>query len=146
MPRAAKPEPDTSPEPNTYEPPTIEIAGRTYTMRRLGLGDVFTVSRILGRGAATLSGTGAATTADILQVIVLALTTNEEPVLKLMASVIGVERSDLDDPERFPMASIIEVGEALAEHQDLADFLSALGRIAERTPEIQTRSGGSSTS
>lgn len=145
MTRAAKS--DAAPvEPNTYEPPTVEIAGRTYPMRRLGLGDVFTVSRILGRGVATLTGGGSATAADILQVILLALMQNEEPVLKLMASVIGVERADLDDPERFPMTSLLQVGEALAEHQDLADFFAALVRIAERTPEIQTRSGASSTS
>jgi hypothetical protein len=138
-----------TPEPNTYAPPTVTIAGTTYPMRRLGLEDVFTVSRILGSGVAELGaakGTKGAQGAAFIQVIVAAIAQNQEPVLRLFASIIGVERADLKDPDRFPMDSIITLGEAMAEHQDLMGFLAAVNRLGARTPEMQTRSGASSTS
>lgn len=150
MSRAATTAPaDTTPspiEPHLYEPPTVEIAGEPYRLRRLGVQDVFTVSKILGRGAALFSPGREISPTEILQVLLLALTQTEGPVLQLMASLIGVTREDLDDPARFPMSTPLLIAEALAAHQDLADFLAALGRLAERMPEIQTRSGASSTS
>lgn len=148
MTAATKAPPETEPvEPITYQPPSVTIGSETYPMRRLGVQDVFTVSKILGSGVSVLGriGDGQVNPAQILQVVVAALAQNQEPVLNLMASIIGVTRAELNDPERFPMESIVTLGEALADHQDLAGFLAAVGRLAERTPEMQTRSGASST-
>lgn len=146
-----KPETEASPdvEPITYQPPSVTIEGETYPLRRLQLQDVFSVSRILGSGVAVLGNLGkpgaTVNPGQILQVVVASLSANQEPVLNLMASLIGVTRRELDDPERFGMDSIITLGEALAEHQDLARFLAAVDRLGQKTPEMQTRSGASST-
>lgn len=139
-------------EPITYEPPTVTIAGQSYPLRRLGLGDVFTVTKILGRGLALIgpakrSEDGKSAELDvgtILRALVASMTQNQEDVLRLIASVIGVGRDELDDPARFPMDTITIVGEALAEHQDLAAFLAGVRRLGDRLPEIQTRSAASS--
>lgn len=129
-----------TPDPILSEDPIITIAGREYTVRRMGLTDVFRVARILGRGVTLLSGSaGEITGAQLVQVLVASLTANDEEVLRLIASLIGVERKDLDDPRVFPMDSILTVFEALAVHQDLRAFLFKVQTLAERLPEMQMR-------
>ncbi len=126
-------------DPILHEEPTITIADREYTVRRLGLRDVFRVSRILGRGVAllgdqaqTLSGS------QVVQVLVASLTSNEDEVLKLIADVLSVQRAELDDPAVFPMDCIVDILEALAAHQDLRAFFARVQTLTERLPELQT--------
>lgn len=129
-----------APDPILAEDPIITIAGAEYTVRRMGLTDVFRVARILGRGIALLGGAnGEVTGAQIVQVLVASLSANEEEVLRLIASLISVDRKDLDDPRAFPMDSIVTVFEVLAEHQDLRAFLAKVQALTERLPEMQTR-------
>jgi hypothetical protein len=118
--------------------PTVTIEGREYRMRRLGLRDVFRVSRILGRGVSMLADAGKFTVGQIVQVLVGSITVNEDEVLDLIADVLQVERVELNDPERFPMPCVLDVLEALAKHQDLMGFIVRVQALTERLPETTT--------
>ncbi len=130
----------TETDPVLAEPTVITINEREYTLRKLGVRDVFRVSRILGRGIGVLANDGANLTGgQVVQVLVASLSQNEEEVLALVADVLGVSRKQLEDPNVFPMESIIDVFEALAEHQDLRAFLARVQSLVERLPEAQSR-------
>jgi hypothetical protein len=119
--------------------PTVDIQGTTYTIRRLGFQDVFKVARILGRGVAVLGDQGSELTpGQILQVIIASMTTNEQEVIDLLASLIGETRESITDPERFPMDSMVDIIKVLAEHQDLRAFLAKVQAMTETLPEMQT--------
>jgi len=136
-----------SEEAITSEGVQIEIAGEQYTMRRLGMRDVFRVVRILGNGVAALGASNEPPTAgQVLQVLVHSMTVNEEEVLELIADLLGVERRELDDSEKFPMDSIIDIFRTLSEHQDLRAFLDKVARLTETLPEMQTASQKASNS
>lgn len=138
------PDPEIHVDPVLQEPPTVTIAGTTYTIRRLGLRDVFRVSRILGRGIAVLAE-GGSTGSQIIQVLIASLNANEEEVLKLIADVIGVKRADLDDPNRFPMVSFLDILAALSESQDLRDFFARVQTLTGVLPELQTTQASAKT-
>lgn len=141
--------PDTTPatavDPVLYEPPTVEINGTTYTLRRLGLPDVFRVIKILGRGAALLDPDANFTGAQVLQVLITSLAINEAPVLDLIASLLSVDRAALDDPEQFPLDSVIPIVEAISRHGDLTAFLSKVNTFSARMPNIATTNKGKRT-
>lgn len=119
---------------------TVVIAGVEHKLRRLGIVDVFAVARIMGRGVATLTGLGNdPTPAQVVQVLISSLAANEDEVLDLIASVIGVTRDDLNDPERYPLDSTLAIVEALAEHQDLTSFLASVGKTMQKLPNTKTR-------
>ena len=112
----------------------ITIAGNEYTMRRLGLRDVFKVARILGNGVATMGGTeDDLTPTAVMQILVASMTANEDEVLNLMADILNIERATLDDPDLFPMDSVIDIFQKLAEHQDLKAFLDKVGSMTQPT-------------
>lgn len=130
---------DTTPDPILADDVTVNIAGSTYTVRRLGLRDVFKVARVLGRGVALLGDNANNLTAgQTIQVLIGSLTAHEEETLSLIADVLSVKRAELDDPSKFPMESIVDVLQALAEHQDLRAFLARVQRLTEALPEMQT--------
>ncbi|MDR9391959.1 MAG: hypothetical protein RI554_08010 [Trueperaceae bacterium] len=125
----------------------ITVAGTEYEMRRLGLRDVFRVARILGNGVAVLGdGTNQYTPGQVVQVLIASMTRNETEVLALLADLLDVKIDDLQDPNKFPMESIIDVFEGLSEHQDLKSFLARIAALTERLPEMQTASQEPSTS
>jgi len=126
---------------------TIDINNETYTMRRLGLRDVFRVARILGNGVAVLGDGGSTySSGQVVQVLVASMTRNETEVLDLLADLLNIDRATLDDPNKFPMESMIDVFEGLSEHQDLKAFLARIAALTERLPEMQTASQEPSTS
>lgn len=128
----------TPTDPVTYEPPTVEIAGRTYTMRRLGLRDALTVARILGKGLTQLRETAGSTdAATIVAVLVETLVEEETTVLTFLASTIGVTVKELNDPDRFPLDSVFTLVEALGEHQDLTAFLARSTALAAKATANQ---------
>lgn len=138
------PDPEIHVDPVLQESLTITIAGTTYAIRRLGLRDVFRVSRILGRGIAVLAE-GGSTGSQIIQVLIASLNANEEEVLKLIADLIGVKRTDLDDPARFPMVSFLDILAALSESQDLRDFFARVQTLTGVLPELQTTQASAKT-
>jgi hypothetical protein len=126
-------------DPILDEGPIVTIAGVDYRIRRLGFRDVFKVSRVLGRGLAILGDQASSLTpGQAIQVIVASMSQNENEVLDLAASILGVTRSDLEDTDRFPMDAIVDVASALAEHQDLRAFLAKVQALMTRLPEMQT--------
>jgi len=126
------------PDPIMDPAPVVTIEGRTYTLRRLGLPDVFRVSRILGRGVSMLTNAGEFTLGQIVQVLIGSLTANEDEVLALIADVLGITREELSDPAVFPMPCVVDILDALAKHQDLAGFLTRVQALVERLPETAT--------
>lgn len=108
--------------------PIVEIGGTPYTLRRLGVRDTFKIARIVAVGAAsTKSDLTDAELADPnkLQALLLAgVMAAEVTVLDLCASLIGVTVKDLEDPERFPMSTPIDIAMALVEHQDVRAFFA----------------------
>lgn len=143
MTKAAKDRPPDA-DPILSEAPTVTIAGTEYPLRRLGLRDVFRVSRILGRGVGLIGDVTTLTVTQLAQVLILSMNANEEEVLRLLADVIGVDRVDLEDEERFPMEAFIDILAGLAKHQDILAFIARLQTLASRLPEMQTRSGEAS--
>jgi hypothetical protein len=127
-------------DPILDEGPIVSIAGTDYRIRRLGFQDVFKVARILGRGIAVLGDQGSnLTPGQAIQVIMASMTANEDEVLDLLASILGVNRKDFADTARFPMEAIVDVAEALANHQDLRAFLAKVQALMERLPEMQNQ-------
>lgn len=136
-----------SEEAITSEGIQIEIAGEQYTMRRLGMRDVFRVVRILGNGVAALGASNEPPTAgQVLQVLVHSMTVNENEVLDLIADLLSVDRAELNNPDKFPMESIVDIFKTLSEHQDLKAFLAKVASLTETLPEMQTASQKASSS
>lgn len=123
--------------------PTVEIAGKSYPLRRLNVRDTFACARIAATGAARMGQSldQASLDGDTLTfAMVSGIVYAEDEALRLMASVIGVSAKDLENPDRFPMDTPVVIGKALAEHQDLKAFFTSLGTLFQQLPETQTRS------
>lgn len=133
---------ETQADPVLIEPTILTIAGNEYTLRRLGLRDVFKVSRILGRGIAALAENGITQPGQVLQVLVASMNQNEDEFLKLIADLLGVSRADLDNPDLFPMDSFLDIVAAIAASQDLRGFFSKVQALTSGLPnqsKIPTR-------
>jgi hypothetical protein len=118
---------------------TVDIAGKTYTLRRLGLQDVFRVARILGNGVAVIGNANDKyNSVQIAQILIASMTRNEAEVLDLIADLLNVERKLLNDPNVFPMDSMLDIFDALSKHQDLANFLARLTALMGTAPSMKT--------
>jgi hypothetical protein len=118
---------------------TVDIAGKTYTLRRLGLQDVFRVARILGNGVAVIGNANDKyNSVQIAQILIASMTRNEAEVLDLIADLLNVERKLLNDPNVFPMDSMLDIFDALSKHQDLANFLARLTALMGTAPSMTT--------
>lgn len=147
----AQPEPEKTPEqtappaeergdkPWLAEGPTFELAGHTYTMRRLNYHDhsrfAGIVDQALRHGKIDLVGVaargdGAEQMRTVITLLLGALTYAPKEVFGFLASVLEIDRPTLLDPERFPFASMPMVLGKLKEHPDLADFFVAMGALA----------------
>lgn len=126
---------ETHVDPVLIEPTILTIAGNEYTLRRLGLRDVFRVSRILGRGIAALAETENGQPSQILAVLISSLNTNEEDVLKLIGDLLGVTRKQLENPDLFPIDSFIDILTGIAANQDLRSFFA---KVQTLTSGLQT--------
>lgn len=124
-------------DPILYTPPTVTIAGTEYPLRRLNVRDVFRIVPIVSKGAnAILSGNGALTPPQILQALMQALVTSEREVTALLADIIGVEPRDFEYGDRFPITAVIDIIEAVAEHEDLRAFIERVQAAAGRLPGL----------
>lgn len=115
-------------------PPTIDIDGQTYTLRRLGVRDVFTVGRIASRGAAIAlqEGTDLSNVSgeQAMMLFTVGLPYAEDDGMKLVAGLLGVTVKQLDDPTVFPADTLIRVAEALWDHQDVKAFFGSVQHLA----------------
>ncbi len=132
-----------------YEPPVIEIAGREYKLRRLGIVDTLRLAKILAAGVAGLGHEiGNLDTLDpqVLGMLILAgAPFAEQQVLDFLGGIIGVSVADMRDPERFPMGSELQIIEKLVEHEDVRAFLQRL-RGLTKVPALRSLLQTSSTS
>lgn len=120
--------------------PTVEIEGRTYTLRRLGIRDTFKVIKIIGIGVKEMAGVvnfGQLDVRAMTMAMVAAIPYAEDEIMDLMASLIDVEGEELRNPDLFPLGSEIAIIEALTKHQDLKAFFIQLQRLAESNPAIR---------
>lgn len=112
---------------------TVTINEETYTMRRLGIEDAWTIADIMGAGVAAVGGQ--VDESQTMQVLVASMAKKKDAVMDLIADVLSVNRETLADPERFPISSIITILQALAEHPDLKEFLEDVGKLTgSQTP------------
>lgn len=124
--------------------PIVEIDGKPYPLRRLGVRDTFKLAKIVAVGAAALNPTQQFTNNDmakpeVLQQLLLAgLMAAETTVLELMASLISVTVKELEDPERFPMSTPLDIAMALVEHQDLRAFFAHVQPLLLKFAKTQT--------
>lgn len=133
--------PEQTIDPVLYEPPTVTIAGTTYKIRRLNLADTFRVARIVGSGVGAMTRMGdKVDAAAVTQVLVASLTHNSTAVLEFLATIIDVPIDAFEDPDLFPMESIITLVEAMAKHQDLLGFFTKLQGVISALPEAQVAS------
>lgn len=112
---------------------TVTINEETYTMRRLGIEDAWTIADIMGAGVAAVGGQ--VDESQTVQVLVASMAKKKDAVMDLIADVLSVNRETLADPDRFPISSIITILQALAEHPDLKEFLEDVGKLTgSQTP------------
>jgi hypothetical protein len=136
--------------PLTWQGPKLEIAGREYTVRRLGLLDIQRVARIYAAGSAYVNRAALANlnkmTAEeigtfVLDFIPYAL----DEVIDLAASLLGIpagkpvdklkegetNAGTIRDPEVFPASGLVDVIGALIEHEDVVAFFESVKRVAK---------------
>ena len=134
----------TGMEPIVGTKPTVEIEGKTYTVRRLGIPDMFTVIRILGVGVKQLGSMGGLQSLDSASValaLVAAIPYAEDEILDLLADIVGVDGADIRNPDIFPIDAIVDIIGVLAEHQDLKAFFTRLQGLAQANPALQKMMG-----
>lgn len=156
QPQKAEPPPEERGDrPMLAETPTLEVAGRTYTMRPLGYADHGRLAAILEAAvrqgkvdlaAVALRGDAEEQTKTIISLLLAAFGDAQAEMFDLLASVLGVSRQTLLDPEVFPFASLPLVLRKLFEHPDLTDFFVEIGALIEGRPTLTPPSNGRSTS
>ena len=135
------PAPTEGPGPLLATMPTVEIEGRTYTLRRLGIADSFLLGRILA-GAQSALKVDLATVEQqdlgptIAAILMAGVPYAQNACMDLLASVIGVTREELNDANQFPMGSELQILDALTEHQDLLAFFTWFGKLIAKMPRL----------
>ena len=137
------------------EGPVVEVAGREYVMRRLGVRHTFAFARIIASGAAYLGkevgsvfsqiqdGEGGAEAIGTL--VLLGIPYSEKQAMSLLADVIGVSEEEFGNPELFPIGSELEIIKGLVDHQDLKAFFDQLKNLFG-SPGMQSLVGSRKTS
>ena len=142
-------------KPMLAEMPTFELAGRTYTMRRLNYADhsrlagIVRVAVAMGEinlAAVAASGDPAKQMNALIMLLLNALAYAETAVQGFLASVVGVDRPTLLDPDYFPFASLPRVVRKLKEHPDLQDFFVQVGEELKEQATPTPPSSGLPTS
>lgn len=84
----------TGMKPIVGDTPTVEIEGRMYKLRRLGIPDTFAIARILGVGVKQLGnlGFGDLNEQAAVLAIIAAIPYAEDEILDLLADIVGVRR------------------------------------------------------
>jgi hypothetical protein len=136
--------------PLTWQGPRLEIAGREYTVRRLGLLDIQRVARIYAAGSAYVNRKALANMNQmsveeigtfVLDFIPYAL----DEVIEFVASLVGLKpgkseeklkadetnEGTIRDPNVFPISGMVDVIGALIEHEDVVAFFESVKRVAK---------------
>ena len=108
----------------TWTPPEIEIEGKTYQLRRLGIRDIFKLGKIWSAAQArAATATVQGMTAEQAGMLLMAMLPYEgEAIIEFLADAIGVKAEELSDPDVFPLGSELQIIQALVEHEDVRAF------------------------
>jgi hypothetical protein len=128
------------------EKPVLEINNVVYSLRRLGICDVFAVSKMLAPHVGKLLNTTSKNTeqagAELITNILLVLPDVGDAALDFFASLLGVEKSQLENPDIFPLPAWERIIGAFLEHPDLQQFWESLrprlGLGNNANPQTQT--------
>lgn len=125
-------------EPIVGDNPAVEIEGKQYNIRRLGIADTFKLTRILSIGVSMMGGSIESMNAkSAAMALFAAIPRAEKEIIDLLASLIGVKPEEIRDPDLFPMGSEIAIIEELVKHQDMQAFFTRLGKMIEGNPALQ---------
>lgn len=113
-------------EAMTAEAPIVDIDGKQYQMKRLGIQETFRFGNLL---MDILFSSAGAITKDFDQTVVIslmvrALMEKEKELLDLFADLLGVSKKDIRNPDLFPMGSEIAIIHALVAHPDIGRFFT----------------------
>lgn len=113
----------------TWQGPKLEIAGREYHVRRLGLLDIKWLAELIAGGTGFIEKTlsrvpdlSGLSPEAIGSLILGYLPEAFDEVADWMAGMIGISTQDIRDPELFPLGSEIRVIKKLVEHEDVVGF------------------------
>ena len=122
----------------TWTGPVLEIAGREYSVRRLGLTDIKWLAELLAGGTGYLEGllSQKANLSNLSpeavgSLILGYIPTAFDSIADWMASLIGMSKKDIRDPNVFPLGSEIQVVEAVVSHEDVAAFFDRAMGLAK---------------
>lgn len=129
-------------DPQMVELPSITIEGKTYTMRRLGIGDCFALVRLCGAAvyeAIKQFSMVRASTKSMEEAGVVAffhlmanIAGKEEAFYALIGGTFGLKTpKDMGDPNKFPLPAWTDIAQAIAKHPDLEAFVKNLERLRD---------------
>jgi hypothetical protein len=131
------------------EGPEVEIEGRIFKLRRLGVRDTFKLARIVAIGAAGIGkeiGNMQELSPELIGgLLLLGFPYAERDVLEFLSSIIDVPFEEFSNPEKFPMGSEVVIVNALVEHVDVKAFFSKIAMLT-KSPAFKTLLKGTSTS
>lgn len=121
----------------------IRLEGVVYKIRRLGIADCFRLWSILkdvyakGGTEIALRMQGVDTGPEGFGTLVmLGMPYVQDDMLSFFADALNVKIEDLNNPDKFPMDSILLLIEALFQHQDVKAFLSRLIKVQEAVEKL----------
>lgn len=128
----------------TWQAPTVEINGKDYQLRRLGIMDVMALGKILASCQArqalqmrALFGEKNLSTEMVGSLLMAAIPYEAEAICKFLAGLLTdsdgeqVSYERFIEPNEFPLGSEVAVIEALIEHEDVAAFFERVKRVTE---------------
>jgi len=140
----------TGAEPLLYRAPTIEIVGKEYTMRRLGIFHVTELARILTSTGGVLLRELGSTISNIKEIrelknfnvgswfeaIVTALPQVAEDIVGFLVSTLKGWKGDMKDGDQFPLGTELEIIEKLLDSEDVVAFFARGLRLA-KSPSVK---------
>ena len=120
----------------TYQGPKLEIAGRDYTVRRLGLLDIQWLAKLIAGGTNYIDQAAAAhlqtMSVEMIGSFILGyLPTAFDEIVDWMAGLIGISKEEIRDPNIFPLGSELQVAEALCDHEDVVAFFDRAKKLSK---------------
>ena len=151
-----------------WSPPTLEIAGTKYELRRLGLMDIERLAKIVAKLSGYIDRKvigGNFTAAQAGSFLIDYLPAAFDDIVGFLATVIGLEpgvsedvaekkrkagkpdpnEGTIRDPNVFPLGSELRLIEKLTEHQDVVAFFAATKGIGRNLKTLFGRSSEPST-
>jgi len=146
-------------KPLMWQGPKLEIGGREYTVRRLGLLDIQRVARVWAAGAEfthrkMLASARNLTPEEVGTFILDFVPYAMDEVIDIVASLLSIKpgkaedklaegetnEGTIRDPNVFPVSGLVDVISALIEHEDVVAFFESARRVA-KSPALKNLTG-----